>query len=93
MSKGRATATFVLEHDVTDGELVITVTVPATTDDTYGVVTVNGSVALGKAVAALAVLNASVPTKAQAEWDSKRAQLIELGKTEDEADSLMAIFG
>ena len=52
--KGRATATFVVMSEVTNGVLSITVTADATTDDSAPFAQdVNGTVALGKAVAEL----------------------------------------
>ena len=93
MAKGRATATFVVEHDVTDNELVITITVPSTSDDAYGVDTVNGSVALGRFVAQTAVQFASVPTKAEANRAEQFDALKAMGKTDTEANDLIAIFG
>ena len=93
MSKGRATATFVVEHEVTDGELTVGIVVPASVNEAdYKVSTVNGSVALGKYVAELAVKFASVPTKARAEQELQHAKLVSAGKTDEQADVIMVVF-
>ena len=94
MGKGRATATYNVDYDVNEGNLLIAITVPASVEDWVGarVEDVNGSVALGNFVAQLGVKYASVPTKARAEQESKAAQLKAAGKTDDEADTIMVMF-
>ena len=93
MSKGRATATFVVTEEVVDSELSIHIVVPSTmVESAINTYTVNGSVALGKAIAAAAVEFASVPTKARAEQELQHSQLMGAGKTAEQADVIMVVF-
>ena len=94
-NKGRATATYVVTEEVVEGELQIAIVVPATVEESaINTYTVNGSVALGKAIAAAGVQFATVPTKAEAKRASQLARLVASGKTEAEAQDIYElIFG
>jgi len=57
MTKGRATTEFMIEHWITESELVIKVHAPVESEDVFAELSyANGTVALGKAVAEIGKL-------------------------------------
>ena len=86
--KGRATAKFAVVSDVTDGVITITVTADATVEDTPTLnQSVNGTVALGKAVAELGK-SATPITASERKLTDQLAMYADAGLSEAQAKAL-----